>query len=258
MNMIKRFFKRKDYVIIASSLSFVIAVTMFIMWPQHKEFTAVGDIVSVEELGIDGSVYFTYVEGGMTSNRFEEMAVLLNYTDPSFIALTEEDVAYLEEYYMDDSYFDKEETIENAVEVATSGASHSDMTEELSNRIEEIMNYSEGYYGNSIGLMTAVGLVEELTNSDFSKGGKYVIAGTGTMEADETVWSVGAIREKLLTAEYNDVDFFLIPKDREYYEVEDESNEAEAERIKKEEHLTVHIVPVSSLEHAIQFLRNLP
>ena len=91
-----------------------------------------------------------------------------------------------------------------------------------------------------------------------SIGGKYVIAGTGTMEADETVWSVGAVREKLLTAAYNDVDYFLVPKDKDYFDNENYSNQVEEESIREIENLSVHVVPVESLDGAIQILRNLP
>ena len=255
--MLKKLLKRKDYVIIAICLTIAILLTLFIIWPQNKEFIAVGDIVSVEELGIDGSVHFTYVESGITTNRYEELLVSLHYIDPSFVPITDEDVVNMEEYLEESNQF-KEETIENAVVVATLEGSKNGLQGELSSRIEEIMNYSEGYYGNSIGLMAAVGLVEEITNDDFSKRGKYVIAGTGTMEADETVWSVGAIREKLLTAADNDVDYFLVPKDKDYYDDESFSNEVEAERIREEENLAVKVIPVASLDEAIQFLRNLP
>lgn len=234
-----------------------IALTTFVMWPQSKEFTAVGDIVSVEELGIDGSVYFTYVESGITRNRYEEISVYVNYKHPSFVPLTEEEVTYWEEAYTDGTDEYKEETIENAVAVASQQEETDGFSSEVQARINEIIGQSEGYYGDSMGLMIAIGLYEELHNEDFSFGGLYRIAGTGTMEGDQTVGSIGAIREKLLTAQANRVDYFFIPKDRDYYYDETFSNEYEAEQVIKEENLTLNVIPVGTLQEAILFLESL-
>lgn len=258
MNAIKTFLKRKDFLVTTICLTVAIIITVFIIWPQNKEFTAVGDIVSVQEIGIDGSVHFTYVESGITANRYEELTVLLNYDSPSFVPLTEEEMTYLEEYYADETDEYKEATIENAVVGANLVSDSYGYQDEFSNRVQDIMEYSEGYYGDSIGLMTAIGLMEELNHKDYSRNGKYVIAGTGTIEMDQTVGSVSAIREKLLTASQNNVDYFFVPKDKDYYWDVSYSNEIEAERIVKEENLLVNVVPVATLQEAISFLEKLP
>jgi Lon-like protease len=65
--------------------------------------------------------------------------------------------------------------------------------------------------------MLGIGLVEEAQKEDFSKSDTYVIAGTGTMEADHSVGSVGAIHDKLLTAEKFGTDYFFVPKDKETF-----------------------------------------
>lgn len=258
MNLIKTFFKRKDYIIVVTCLTIAILGTLFIIWPQSKEFTAIGGIVPVQELGIDGSVNFTYVESGITTNRYEELLVFMHYDDVSFIPLTDEEVYYLEDYYSDETDEYKEETIENAVVSAFVESNPYGFSEEFSYRIQEIIEYSEGYYGDSMGLMSAIGLIEEMNNQDYSKQGKYIIAGTGTMEVDQTVGSVGAIREKLLTASLFNVDYFFIPKDKDYYDDIRISNEVEAERVLKEENLSLNVVPVATLNEAIHFLENLP
>jgi Lon-like protease len=100
-------------------------------------------------------------------------------------------------------------------------------------------------------------LVEEEQHLDFSGNGRYVIAGTGTMEADHTVGSVGAILDKLRTAEKDGADYFFVPKDKEHFYYEGLSNEEEAALVAEELHLRLQVVPVETMEEALDFLKKL-
>ncbi|MUK88261.1 hypothetical protein GMD78_07640 [Ornithinibacillus sp. L9] len=249
--------KKKEYVASFIILLVTIGITILLLKPYHAEFIATGGISSVEELGIDGSVYFTYVESGLTNNYYERITLEMLYDDMEFIPLDEQDlIAY--EYYeeMGDQF--KEDTIVNAVESASFDQLADPSSDDFLDRVWEITNSSAQYSGDSFGLMIAIGLVEELNQEDFSKDGTYVIAGTGTMEADHSVGSIGGIRQKLLTAENNGVDIFFIPKDKQYYYDISLSNEVEAEQVIAEEGLDVRVVAVETLEDAIIYLRNLP
>jgi PDZ domain-containing protein len=235
-------------------IPFIIVVPLFL--PHHEEFVATGDISTVKELGIDGNVYFTYVHFGVTRNYWEKFAVKFSQSDDiTFTPL--EDYTY-EEYLASEEVVDEYqyETVSNAVSYAGTMSSHGDSID-MNTQIQEILNRSEEYSGDSYGLMIAIGLIEEWQQIDFSQGGKYKIAGTGAMLYDQSVGSIGAVRHKLLTAEKNGVDIFLIPEDKQYFEDPTMSNEYEAEQVVKEEGLSVKVIPVSNLDDAISVLRSL-
>lgn len=235
-------------------IPFIIVVPLFL--PHHEEFEANGDIVSVEELGIDGNVYFTYVHSGVTRNYAEKFAVLNSLSeDIEFTPL--EDYTYAE-YLASEDVVDEfqYETITNAVTYAGT-ISNQDDSNDLYAKIQEILNQSTDYSGDSYGLMIAIGLIEEWQQIDFSQGGKYKIAGTGAMLYDQSVGSIGAVRHKLLTAEENGVDIFLIPEDKQYFEDPTMSNQYEAEQVVKEEGLSLKVIPVSNLNEAIIALNSL-
>lgn len=63
--------------------------------------------------------------------------------------------------------------------------------------------------GPSGGLMQALYIYNELTEKDYTHGLK--IAGTGTINTFGEVGSIGAIRQKLLTAVTNNIDIFFVP-----------------------------------------------
>lgn len=235
-------------------IPFIIVVPLFL--PHHEEFEANGDISSVEELGIDGHVYFTYVHYGVTKNYAEKIAIMMLLRD-DFEFTPLEDYTY-EEYLASEDVVDEfqYETIINAVSYAGNMSSNESSTE-LHTKIQEILDQSENYSGDSFGLMIAIGLIEEWEQIDFSQGGKYKIAGTGAMLYDQSVGSIGAVRHKLLTAEENGVDIFLIPEDKQYFEDPTMSNQYEAEQVVKDEGLSLKVIPVSNLDDAISILKSL-
>ncbi|MEW9674252.1 hypothetical protein [Ammoniphilus sp. 3BR4] len=231
------------------SIIFILMIlSMFLMLPQYEGFESNGEIVPVEELGIQGSVFFTYIEGGIVRNRIDKWIVQLTTDDDiDFYPMTEEDV--MNEVFMTEIGDEiRTDTVENAL-------ANTDSTD-ISQK-EEILENSEIYLGDSFGLMVAIGLVEERDGVDFSHGGKLVIAGTGTLYEDGTVGSVGGIRHKLLTAEDQGVDLFFVPKDSgsEFFLEGELTNEEEARQTVEDYDLNVHVVPVATLDEALTYLR---
>lgn len=234
-------------------LSVPLLLSLVFLLPKHEEYETIGDIVSVEELGIKGSVHFTYVNSGVTNNLYEKWSMQASYDDIQFTPISS--YTY-ENYYNQTEEMDyyKEQTVLNAVYnpvfEQTSDSSF------LYSKMNDILDNSSSYIGDSFGLMTAIGLYEEVYNKNYSRKYSIIIAGTGTMDSDYSVGEVGAIRQKLLTAEQNQVDIFFIPKHHERYN-EDSSNRIEAFEVVKEEDLSLIVVPVTTLEDAIYYLENL-
>ncbi|MFP3883682.1 MAG: PDZ domain-containing protein [Actinomycetota bacterium] len=93
--------------------------------------------------------------------------------------------------------------------------------------------------GPSAGLMHTLAIIDNLTEGDLTKG--RVIAGTGTIDFNGTVGSIGGIRQKVVAAEAAGADYLLVP----------EGNYETALTAERE---TIEIVPVATLDDAISFL----
>jgi PDZ domain-containing protein len=161
---------------------------------QYYRFTALGEIVSVREIGLKGSVNCCYIREGMTGNRYERWTMgralpdaVFESTDASakndFIEITESGKQA------------RNETIRNAVISAEAQTNEPVSPNEFEQKLDTLIDKTVNYYGDSLGLMLGIGLVEEAQKDDFSENGNFIIAGTGTMEADHTVGSVGGIRD---------------------------------------------------------------
>lgn len=96
--------------------------------------------------------------------------------------------------------------------------------------------------GPSAGLMHTLAIIDNLTEGELTKG--RVIAGTGTIDFDGTVGSIGGIRQKVVAAEAAGADYLLVP----------EGNYETALTAERE---TIEIVPVATLDEAIAFLEGL-
>jgi PDZ domain-containing protein len=250
---------RPDIMIALLLLLIPLIVTIFFFLPRYYHFTALGKIVSVRDIGLKGSVNFCYVREGITRNLYERWIMGRAIPDAKF---------ELADASVEDDYSDmietgeesRNETILNAItsaeEQTGESVSQNDQND-FDQKLDELIKETGGYYGDSFGLMLGIGLVEEAQNEDFSKSDTYVIAGTGTMEADHSVGSVGAIHDKLLTAEKFGADYFFVPKDKETFAYWGLSNEEEAEQVSQSLNLKLTIVPVATLEEALQYLRDL-
>lgn len=96
--------------------------------------------------------------------------------------------------------------------------------------------------GPSAGLMHTLAIIDSLTEGELTKG--RVIAGTGTIALDGSVGGVGALRQKVPAAEAASAEFMLVPQ----------SNYETALTAERD---TIEIVPVSTLQEAIDFLEGL-
>lgn len=105
---------------------------------------------------------------------------------------------------------------------------------------------SEDESGSSGGLITALSIYNSLVSHDITNGKKIV--GTGTIDLDGKVGSIGGVEYKLKSAVKSDADIFLVPKDENY---------SEALKIKKENDYSIEIIGVSTFEEAVRKLENL-
>lgn len=95
--------------------------------------------------------------------------------------------------------------------------------------------------GPSAGLMFVLEILDQLKEQDLSAG--RLIAGTGAINLQEQVGSVGGVRQKVAAAEKAGAEYFLVP--RENYE--------EALAVSRK----IKLVPVSTLSEALVFLSDL-
>ncbi|MFC5402560.1 hypothetical protein [Cohnella soli] len=247
---------RPEYVIVGAFLALAIGIATLLFIPRYYSFSAMGKLVSVRDLGIEGSVRFVYVNEGVTRNWIERWQAEREYpdavfeqTDASSIEDLKDMLAYGEEA--------RDDTIMNALTSVEDETENYAENDAFQSRLDDLVEQASGYYGDSLGLMVSLGLVEETRGEDFSQGGRYIIAGTGTIESDHTVGSVGSIRDKLRTAEKFGADYFFVPKDKESWEYVGPSNEEEAEQTAKELQLALKVVPVGTMEEALDFLEHL-
>lgn len=96
--------------------------------------------------------------------------------------------------------------------------------------------------GPSAGMMHTIAIIDALTEGELTGG--HVIAGTGTIQLDGSVGSIGGIRQKVVGAEAAGAEYILVPQGN--YE---KALTAERDRIE--------IVPVATLDEALAFLETL-
>jgi len=110
---------------------------------------------------------------------------------------------------------------------------------------------TEDIGGPSAGLMFTLELINQLTKGDLTKG--YEIAGTGTMEIDGRVGPIGGVQHKIVAAERKGAEIFFAPDVGT-----PETNYAVAVKTAKAKGLKLKIVPVKTIDDALQYLANLP
>lgn len=98
--------------------------------------------------------------------------------------------------------------------------------------------------GSSGGFMTALAIYNTLTEEDITKGRNIV--GTGTIDIEGNVGEIGGVKYKLLGAEKADASIFLCPLE----------NYEEAKKVKDKMHLKIEVIPVKTLEEAVNELQN--
>lgn len=104
------------------------------------------------------------------------------------------------------------------------------------------INFRSGEGGSSGGLVLALGIYSEITDTDILKGRN--IAGTGTIDIDGTIGKIDGIKYKIAGAVRNKMDVVLVSP----------YNYEEAKQVVKENNYNIEIVCVKTFEEAINYL----
>ena len=105
------------------------------------------------------------------------------------------------------------------------------------------IDFSNQEGGPSGGFMISLAIYNRLISEDLTKGRKIV--GTGTIDENGNVGSIGGVKYKIMGANSSDADIFFVPED----------NYEEAINFKKEKGYDLNIVKVKTLDEAIEYLR---
>lgn len=115
--------------------------------------------------------------------------------------------------------------------------------------------------GPSAGLMMTLEILNQLVDEDISKG--YDIAGTGEINEDGTVGRIGGVDKKVVAASKSGKEIFFVPDDeidkkllKKYPDLK--SNYEEALETAKKIGTDMKIVPVKTLQDALDYLEKLP
>lgn len=107
-------------------------------------------------------------------------------------------------------------------------------------------HFKKSESGPSGGLMTALSIYNMLTEEDLTKGKRIV--GTGTIELDGTVGSIGGVKYKLKGAVNKKAEIFFVPAGENY---------EEAMKLKEKNNYKIEIISISNIDDAIHYLKNL-
>lgn len=115
--------------------------------------------------------------------------------------------------------------------------------------------------GPSAGLMFSLELYTQLIDENIRSD--YQIAGTGTIGPDGEVGRIGGVDKKVVAADREGMDYFLVPDDKlpaEYQELNQsfQSNYETALQTATAIDSEMEIVPVETIQDAIHFLEKLP
>ncbi len=108
--------------------------------------------------------------------------------------------------------------------------------------------------GPSAGLMFTLEILNQLLDEDITHG--YDIAGTGTMESDGKVGRIGGIDQKIIAADRAGIEVFFAPDDS--HGSNQPSNYDVALETAQEIESDMDIVPVATIESALDYLADLP
>lgn len=106
------------------------------------------------------------------------------------------------------------------------------------------INYQKNESGPSGGLMLALSIYNDLVEEDITHGEKIV--GTGTIDYDGNVGSIGGVEYKLKSAVKNKADLFIVPNGENYESVIKE---------KKKKNYKIDIIGVDNIDEVIEYLK---
>lgn len=105
------------------------------------------------------------------------------------------------------------------------------------------INFKSRESGPSGGLITTLEIYNQLTKKDITKGLK--IAGTGTIEENGDIGEIGGIEHKILGAESDKIDIFLVPSGNNY---------KDAKKYKETKKLKIKLIEVKNIQDALEKL----
>lgn len=108
------------------------------------------------------------------------------------------------------------------------------------------LTFKSSESGPSGGLMMSLAIYDALTGNNLTNGNK--IAGTGTIDLDGNVGSIGGVEYKLKGVIKAKIKTFLVPSGENY---------EEALKIKEQNNYDINIIPISNIKEAINYLNNL-
>ncbi len=106
--------------------------------------------------------------------------------------------------------------------------------------------FKDSESGPSGGLITTLEIYNQLTKKDITGGLKIV--GTGTVDPNGNVGPIGGVKYKVMAADQDKADVFLVPAGDNYQE---------AAKVKKDKKLKIKLIPVKTVEEAIDELAKL-
>lgn len=107
------------------------------------------------------------------------------------------------------------------------------------------VNIDKNESGSSGGLITALSIYNSLIKEDITNG--LTIVGTGTIDLDGNIGSIGGVEYKLKSAVKEKADLFIVPKDENY---------KEAIKVKKDNNYDIEIIGVSTFDAVIEYLES--
>lgn len=117
-------------------------------------------------------------------------------------------------------------------------------TSDLKTDPEIDLEFKKSESGPSGGLVLALSIYNNLVSEDITKGRKIV--GTGTIDVNGNVGSIGGVEYKIKGAVKENADIFLIPAGENY---------EEAKKIVEENNYKIKLIPVTTFEDALEKLK---
>lgn len=117
---------------------------------------------------------------------------------------------------------------------------------EVETNPEVELHFKKSESGPSGGLMTALSIYNMLTEEDLTKGKRIV--GTGTIELDGSVGSIGGVKYKLKGAVKKKAEIFFVPAGENY---------EEAMKLKEKNNYKIEVISIAHIDDAINYLKNL-
>lgn len=108
------------------------------------------------------------------------------------------------------------------------------------------IKFKKSESGPSGGIIETLDIYNKITKKDITKG--YKIAGTGEIDNDGKVSTIGGVKYKLLGAEKSGADIFIVPNG---------SNYKECKKLKKTRNLKIKIIGVSTFDETLEKLKNI-